>query len=215
MANKLKLLTKRKCSLIGLLFVAVSALHGQGNNNALIPTGFVNAVGLTTKTDFKIDGQSLKPAGFSEGAYASSFGLTAGNHQFLFSNDGCNTVSASFQAASGYSPLYVLYNAPVRQRNGMVQNFLKLATIPPQPAQGRHFFAYSTLESSLVTVHLNGAPMSLPPLRLAPIQGESLTVDGTGIKPLHVAPREAGNYVLVIFAGSDSQLRWAFVEMTR
>jgi hypothetical protein len=181
----------------------------------LVPIGFVNAVGLTSKTDLKIDSQSLKPAGFSEGAYASSFGLPIGNHPVSFANNGCDKLSANFEAKVGYSPLYVLYNVTVPQRNGMIKNFLKLAAIPQQPQQGRRFFCYSTLESRPITVRLNGTVATIPPLRLTPILGESLTVDGDGIKPLHVAPREAGNYVLVLFVGSDSQLRWAFVEMTR
>jgi hypothetical protein len=189
-------------------------VEGQGSG-PLVPVGFVNAVGLTSKTDLKIDGQSLKPAGFSEGAYASSFGLAAGNHPALFANDGCNNLSASIEAKAGYSPLYVLYNVPVRQRDGTIRNLLKLTVIPQQPQQGRRFFAYSAVEAGAIGARINGNQVSLAPLKLTPILGESLTLDGAGIKPLHVAPREAGNYVLVFFVGSDSQPRWAFVEMTR
>jgi hypothetical protein len=200
-----------------VLIVSVATLLPiLGQNIGEVPVGFINAVGLTAKTDFKIDGRPLKPAGFATGAYASGFAVSSGTHQFTFSNAGADTVARNVSVTPGASPLYVLYKGIVKQGNGAPKNVLKVAEIPPQAVTtGPQFFAFSTLEGRLATFQANGVPLSLEPLKVIPIPGAALTVESAGAKPLHATPREKGNYVLVLFDGVDSRLHWSLVEMTR
>ena len=196
---------------VGLSFV--HALSAQESDK--VPVGFINAVGLTTKTDFQIDQRPLKPAGFSEGGYAASFGLSPGKHEFSFSNDACEKISLSVEIRKGLSPVYVLYKISVRRVDGTTRNVLKLADVPQQAlGSGPQFFIFSTLEGRLADLTVNGANLSLPPLKLSQISGQSLFVEKTGRKSLRSTPRERRNFVLVLFDGADSRMRWSLIEMT-
>ncbi len=199
--------------IVGVTLVA-SISSGQ-NDGALVPIGFINAVGLAEKTDFQIDAKSIKPAGFVAGAYASSFGVPPGNHGFSFTNGSCERASSNVAIKEGISPLYVLYKLGIIQRDRTVKNVLKIASIPPQArSRGAHFFAFSTLEGRRADIKVNGAALSIDPLKLSPIAEGSLLIEGQGNKPLRCAPRETGNYIVVLFDGSDSRTRWSLVEMT-
>jgi hypothetical protein len=182
----------------------------------LFPVGFINAVGLASRTDLQIDGQSLKPKGFAEGGYASSFGLAGGNHQFACTNAGCEKVTQAITVKEGSSPLYVLYKISVPQPDRTIKNVLKLTEIPTQTAaRGPQFLIFSTLERRTATLQVNGTPLSFEPFKLVRIEGSSLTVASEGVKPTRFNPDESGNYVLVIFDGSNSRLRWSFVQMPK
>ena len=193
-------------------FVSLTFVVAQ---DAAVPIGFVNAVGLTSKTDFKIDGQSLKPAGFGQGEYASSFGLSEGSHRFAFLNGDCDKLEANIEIKKGSSPLYVLYNVRVPQKDGKVKNVLKLTGIPQLPSHsGVHFFAFSTLEGRSAELRINDQTGTFQPLKLTPLADGSISIDSDATRPVRIAPREAGNYVVILYEGSDSRVRWAFIEMT-
>ncbi len=212
--NRSKLLMNKTFSFV--IAVAASMLQFSARAAGDVPIGFINAVGLPTKTDFQIDGRSIKPAGFAAGAYAGSFGLAAGSHRFSFANPSAQAAVQNANIMQGASPLYVLYNAPARQRDGTIKNILKVAEITPQPlANAVQFFVFSTMEGRSAALQLNGSPSSVAPLRLTPVPGATLTAESEGIKPLRSTPREKGNYVLVLYDGIDSRLRWSLVEMTR
>ncbi len=202
---------KRTFSLLIIAMITGSFVASQ---ESTVPIGFVNAVGLTSKTAFMIDGQSLKPAGFSEGAFAGSFGLSEGSHQFSFSNADCEKVATRIEIKKGASPLYILYNVGMPQTDGKIKNVLKLTGVPPQAADNKaRFFAFSTLEGRSADLRINEQPMSFQPLKLAPIAGTSVAINSNDGRPLHISPREAGNYVFVLFMGANFRLRWALVEM--
>src|SRR5438046_848044 len=82
-------------------------------SDSLVPIGFVNAVGVPTKTNFTIDNQSVKPVGFTEGGYASSFGIQAGGHQFTLTNGNCEKLLTTVNVKERTSPLYVLYKVSI------------------------------------------------------------------------------------------------------
>ena len=63
---------KRIFSIFIILGLCAARVAAQNADNT-VPIGFMNAVGLATKTDFQIDGRSLKPAGFSQGALRQQF----------------------------------------------------------------------------------------------------------------------------------------------
>jgi hypothetical protein len=185
------------------------------DSGPVVPIGFINAVGLPTRTDFQIDGRSLKPAGFSAGGYASSFGVAPGVRQFSFAND-IEKLAQTVQIKEGVSSLFVLYKVAIPQPNRTVKNVLKLIEIPPQPQpKSARFYAFSTLEGRRATLPANGSNIAVDPLKLTPLSDGSLTVEGDGIKRLHTKPNESGNYVLVLFDGADGKMKWALVEMTR
>jgi hypothetical protein len=195
--------------------VTICIVRAQ-DSGAVVPIGFVNAVGLSSKTEFQIDGQILKPAGFTEGGYASSFGLSAGNHQFSFANGDSEKVSRAIEIKERYSPLFVLYKVVTPRNDGTVKNILKLSDIPPQPMpRGARFYAFSTIEGKRATLRANGSVLSIEPLKLTLIADGSLTVEGEGLKSLHTKPNESGNYILVLFEGANSRMKWSLVEMTR
>lgn len=197
-----------------LFFTCVWGAFAQPPPRASTPVGFVNAVGVTSRTDLRIDGQSLKPSGFAEGGYASGIGIGAGNHQLSFSNPSCEKFAATVQVNDGISQLVVLYNVPTRQTDGTNCNVLKTAIIPQQQtSRGKHFFCFSTIEGRAITLQINGSGITVQPLTLTALAGESLDLSTAGIRPLHVAPREGGNYVLILFPGSDGTIKWSFVEM--
>jgi hypothetical protein len=206
---------KRICSFIVAAVACAPAVFAQPAPVA-VPTGFVNAVGLSTATDFRIDGQSVKPAGFLEGAYATSFGVAPGSRQFSFSNPGCDPLSVTLEVKTGNSALHVLYKTSTRRTDGTIKNALKLMSVPQQAApRGPQFFVFSTFEGRNVNLPINGSSMVVEPLKLTPIDGSSVELKGSGLKPLRVSPREPGNYILVLFESADSPMRWALVEMTQ
>lgn len=203
---------KKIFSLFAVLTLSVQFASAQDD---AVPIGFVNAVGLASKTDFRIDGKSLKPAGFGEGAYASSFGISEGTHEFTFTNGDCEKVGKSIEIKTGSSPLYILYKVDIPQKDGTVKKVLKLTGIPQQTSAGKaRFFAYSTVEGRRATMRINDQEMSIEPLKLVPLEGESVSLPSDTSVPTKIAPREPANYVVVIFEGSDLHIRWAFVEMT-
>jgi hypothetical protein len=200
--------------LIGSFFCVLTTLAQAPG--ILIPVGFINAVGLVSRTDLKIDGQSLKPKGFAEGGYVSSVGLVGGNHQFSFTNGDCEPLIQAITVREGSSPLYIVYKVSVPQPNRTIKNVLKLAEVPTQaPARGPRFFIFSTFERRSASLQINGAPLSFEPFKLVSVEGSSLTVASEGVKPVRFNPDESGNYVLVIFDGSNSRLRSSFVPMAK
>lgn len=177
--------------------------------------GFVNAVGATTRTDFQIDGKSLKRAGFVEGGYTSSFMVSEGTHQLTFTNGESEKATQAVQAQAGTIPLYILYKVAVPRPNAVAKNFLKLTSVPAQgPARAPRFFVLSTLEGRAAVIRLNGSDVRVDPLRLGTLQGNALTVETPGAKPIHYDPKEPGNYVLVLFEGSNLPLRAVLVPMS-
>ena len=191
---------------------------GQGTAVAL---GFVNAVGLETKTDVKVDGSSLKPAGFNQGSFVEGFGLPEGKHHFSFLNGTCDAVAQDIDVKPGPSPLYVLYAVPlknpdgtaVKNPDGTVKNKLKLITIPPQTrSRGCQFFGFYASESPATTFRANDSNIPIKGLQLIPLGQGRLTVQ-TGVQPVRYQPIDSGNYVLVVFDGSDSHLHQSFVQM--
>lgn len=178
--------------------------------------GFVNAVGVASKTDFQIDGKNVKPAGFLEGAYSSSVGLTEGTHQLTFVNSSCEKTTQNVVAKEGLSPLYVLYKVAIPQPNGATKNVLKLTTIPGQPqARGIRFFAFSTLENRPAVLRANGSELRIEPLKLTVLEGSKLRVEDEGVKSKSYEPSESGTYILVLFDGSNSRMRSVLVEMAK
>jgi hypothetical protein len=207
---------KRNFSLISVLLVCTAHIIRAQDSGPVVPIGFVNAVGLLGKTDFQIDGRSLKPAGFSAGGYASGFGVSPGNHQFSFANGDTDKIAQTVEIKDRFSPLFVLYKVAIPQPNRTAKNVLKLTEIPPQPPpKGARFYVFSTLEGRRATLRANGSNISIEPLKLTPLVDGSLTLEGEGLKRLHTKPNESGNYVLVLFDGADSKMKWALVEMTR
>lgn len=197
---------------LSVLFAAQLAFSQQA------PTGymaFMNAVGLPTKTDVQFDGHSLKPAGFPEGNYIESFGLPVGPHAFTFSNKDCTPLSQSISVAGSPAPLYVLYNAPIKQPDGTVKQTLKLLSVPGQSPAGnqRKFLALYASERSSATVNVNGAPMSIPSNKITSLPGSSVNIATDNKEPMHYAPANPGNYVVVFFDGSDNRLRQAMLQM--
>jgi hypothetical protein len=207
---------RKTFSLLSTLLVCTSQIIEAQDSGPVVPIGFVNAVGLAGKTDFQIDGRSLKPAGFSAGGYASSFGVSPGVRQFSFTTGETDKLAHTVEIKERVSSLFVLYKVAVPQPNRTVKNVLKLTEIPPQPPpKGPRFYAFSTLEGRRATLNANGTPVLIDPLKLTPLSEGFLTLEGEGLKRLHTKPNESANYVLVLFDGVDSKMKWAMVEMTR
>lgn len=175
--------------------------------------GFMNAVGLDTRTDVKYDGNSLKPAGFTQGNYIESFGLPVGRHQFVFTNSDCIPFNQAIDVISP-APLHILYKVVVLQ-NGKPKNALKLTTIPGQPPahSSYRFFVFYASDRPSATLKINNSTLAVPSMRLVPLEGKSFTVDSGAKEPMRYETTRPGNYVLVLFDGSDSRLHQAFLQM--
>ena len=203
---------KKNCSLACLLFLIVSA-EAQPAPTAYL--AFLNAVGLPSKTDVRIDGNSLKPAGFPEGNYIESFGLPTGSHQFSFINADCTPVTQPIVVGPAPAPLYVLYNVPVQQPDGKKKQVLKLFTVPGQPpAQSqRRFFALYASDRPSTRVTINQASVSLASGKVFTLTASSLDVTTDPKQPMHYNPSRPGNYIIVFFDGSDARLHQALLQM--
>lgn len=199
-----------------LILIAASTGVFAQNPAPPQPIGFVNAVGLTTRTDFRLDGKSVKRTGFAEGGYASSFQISEGNHQATFTNTNCESAAQSITAGGEASALYVLYKLTGRRPDGTATNVLKVIAIPRQPAPREpRLVAFSTLENRPVSLRVNGSELRVEPFKLLPLTGSAVSIDGAGIRPSRYEPDEPGNYILVLFDGSTSAVHSTLVPMPR
>jgi hypothetical protein len=201
-----------------IIFVVVAASTVIFAQNVPPPAsiGFVNAVGLKTRTDFQLDGKSVKRTGFAEGGYAISFQISEGNHQATFANADCDRAVQSISAGGGASALYVLYKVALRQPDGRAKNLLKVVAIPPQSAvREPRLLAFSTLEGRAISLRVNGSDVRVEPFKLLPLPSPTLSLDGAGIRPARYEPDEPGNYILVLFDGSSSTVHSTLVPLPR
>jgi hypothetical protein len=185
--------------------------------SAAVPAyvGFVNAVGLETKTDLRVDGKSVKPSGFPQGNYIESFGLPAGRHTFSCTNGDAVSTEDSVELKGSPAPLYVLYKVDVPQSDGKIRHLLRLTGIPGQPptAGSRRFFGFYASGKPSASLVINGQRMSIPQLKAVRLEGGELTVGIDGTDPVHYGVSESGNFALILFDGSDGRLRQVLLRM--
>ena len=205
---------KKSFSAVIYILLAASAAAQAPKSGEPVSIGFVNAVGVAAKTEFRIDGNSIRPTGFAEGRFVESFGVTEGTHVFSFTNSACEPLSQPIEVKAGSSPLYILYKATTRSPDGRVTNKLKLTGVPPQArSRGRQFVGFYASENAGVTIRVNGATVMLDALKLSPLGEGTLEVQTVEPRPERYNPSEWGNYVLVVFDGSGARPKQALVQM--
>ncbi len=202
---------RRIFNLFAVLLCATRSIAAQPEPPVSI--GFMNAVSLPGKTDVRIDGSSLKPAGFPEGNFVESVGLPAGAHAFIFSNGDCVPLMRDLDIKPDAPALYILYNVAIPKTDGTVKQTLKLAGFPSPHSKVKHFYAYYVSENATTKLRANGATLNIESLKLTPIDGGALTIEVGADEPEHYQPVDPGHYVLVIFDSSDQQPRRVLIQL--
>ena len=77
----------------------------------------------------------------------------------------------------------------------------------------RRFFAFYASNRPSLDITANGVRTSVPKLKAISLDGQNLTIDVGAGEPMHYDPSRPGNYVLILFDGSDTKARQVFLQM--